>query len=70
MADKYYAVRFRVNQLEFSKFKKAHDIGISHKMIMQEFCKQCAGIEITVFNKENNKSITLPKGFLVKKEKK
>lgn len=67
MADKYFAVRFRVNKFQFSKFEEAQKIGISHKMVMQEFCKQCAEIEITVFDKKQKKSITLPKGFLLKK---
>lgn len=69
MADKYFTVRFRVNKFEFLRFQKAQELDISHKMIMQEFCQQCSEMEITVFDKKKRKSITLPKGFLTKKNK-
>lgn len=69
MPDPYFTVRFRVNQFQFSKFQQAQDIDISHKMVIQEFCKQCENIEITVFDKKKKKSVTFPKGFLVKEKK-
>lgn len=67
--EKYFAVRFRVTEFQFSKFEEAKKIGITHKMIMQEFCKQSEDVQITVFDKKKKKSITLPKGFLCKKNK-
>lgn len=68
MADKYFTVRFRVNKFEFSKFEDASKIGITQKMIIQKLCAASSDTEITVFDKKNKKSITLPKGFLCSKK--
>lgn len=61
-------IYMRVNTTEILKFKEAKDkYKISAKMIIQAICQQCAGMEITVFDKKKKKSITLPKNFLCKK---
>lgn len=64
---KYLTVYLRVSSFEFSKFKEASKKKISGRKIIEALCKNGSGVEITVFDKNNEKSITLPKNFLCKK---
>jgi len=65
----YYTIRLRVQRSEFEVFEKAKELGITQKMIIQAICKQSSDLEITVFDKQKEKSMVLPKGFLCKKSK-
>jgi hypothetical protein len=68
---KYNKIYIRVTPSEMRQFIDAREeLGISSRRLV-EMCAgktaECRGIEITVWNKKKNKSITLTRGFLCRK---
>lgn len=58
----------RVNDFELRKFTEAKLLGYSQRGVIERLI-QCNGAELILFDKNNEKSVTLPKGFFIKKYK-
>lgn len=68
---KYNKVYLRVTQWEMKQFIDAKELlGLSVRQVIEganKPCDHCKGIEVQIFNKRKNKSITIKKGLLCKK---
>ncbi len=61
-------INFRVNPFEWKKFNEAQEIGYDRRTVVERLIEH-KGIEVIFFDKENEKSVTFPKNFLIGKTK-
>jgi len=61
-------INFRVNPFEWKKFNEAQEIGYDRRTVVERLI-ECKGVEVVFFDKQNERSVTFPKNFLIGKAK-